>query len=264
VRPRPGRAGASALLGTPLGLAWRLQRGTLLAWSVAYLLLGAVFGNLASTVGNFVDTPQARRMITQLGGVQGLTDAFLSTELGMLGVITAAYGIQAALRLRSEEASQRAEPVLATAVSRPRWAASHLPVALVGTTWLMVLAGAAAGLAYGTQTGDVAVELSTLLAAALVRLPAVWVLTGVAMLLFGVAPRWVVGAWVALVAFLVIGEFGSLLGLSQAVMNVSPFTHVPRMPGAAFVLAPVLWLLAVAVALVVAGIAAFRRRDVPA
>jgi ABC-2 type transport system permease protein len=47
-------------------------------------------------------------------------------------------------------------------------------------------------------------------------------------------------------------------------MNVSPFTHVPRMPGAAFVLAPVLWLLAVAVALVVAGIAAFRRRDVPA
>jgi ABC-2 type transport system permease protein len=68
---------------------------------------------------------------------------------------------------------------------------------------------------------------------------------------------------VALVAFLVIGEFGSLLGLSQGVMNVSPFTHVPRMPGAEFALAPVLWLLAVAAGLVALGVAAFRHRDTP-
>ncbi|HEX5532366.1 MAG TPA: ABC transporter permease [Actinomycetales bacterium] len=264
VRPRPGRAQASPLLDNPLGLAWRLQRATLLAWSAAYLVLGSVFGNLAVNVGNFADSPQARELITRLGGVQGLTDAFLSTEFGMVGVITAAYGIQAALRLRSEEISLRAEPILATAVSRPRWAASHLLVALLGTAWLMVLAGAAAGLSYGAQAGDVAGKLGQLMSAALVQLPAAWVLTGVAMLLFGVAPRWVVGAWVALVAFLVVGEFGSLLGLSQAVMNVSPFTHVPRMPGADFALAPVLWLLAVAAGLIALGIAAFRRRDVPA
>ncbi len=264
VRPRPGRAQASPLLGTPFGLAWRLQRGTLLAWSAAYLLLGAVFGNLASSVGDFVDTSQAREVITRLGGVKGLTDAFLSTEFGMMGVITAAYGIQAALRLRSEETALCAEPVLATGVSRPRWVASHLLVALAGATALMALAGSVAGLAYGAQTGDVPAELGRMLPAALVQLPAAWVLTGVAMLLFGVAPRWVAVAWVALVASLVIGELGSLLSLRQTVLNLSPFTHVPRMPGADFALAPVLWLVAVAAGLISLGIVAFRRRDVPA
>ena len=58
------------------------------------------------------------------------------------------------MRLRAEEAGLRAEPVLATAVGRVRWAMSHVVIALAGTTLLMVLAGAGAGLVRGVQTGD--------------------------------------------------------------------------------------------------------------
>ena len=48
------------------------------------------------------------------------------------GLIAAAYGIQATLRLRTEETAGRAEPVLATAVGRLQWAGSHLVFAILG------------------------------------------------------------------------------------------------------------------------------------
>jgi len=63
-----------------------------------------------------------------------------------------------------------------------------------------------------------------------------------------------------------IALFGQVLQLSQLVLDVSPFTHVPRLPGAAVTLhttgAPLLWLSLAVLALVTAGLAAFRRRDI--
>jgi ABC-2 type transport system permease protein len=61
---------------------------------------------------------------------------------------------------------------------------------------------------------------------------------------------------------MLLGEFGPLFELSQAVMDVSPFTHVPRLPGGDFSAGPLLWLTAVAAGLIVVGLVGFRRRDV--
>jgi ABC-2 type transport system permease protein len=48
------------------------------------------------------------------------------------------------------------------------------------------------------------------------------------------------------------------------VLDLSPFEHVPQLPAADFALAPLLWLCAVAAALIAVGLVAFRRRNVPA
>jgi ABC-2 type transport system permease protein len=46
------------------------------------------------------------------------------------------------------------------------------------------------------------------------------------------------------------------------VLDLSPFTHVPRVPSVDFSAPPVLWLLAVTAALIAAGMAGLRRRDI--
>jgi ABC-2 type transport system permease protein len=80
--------------------------------------------------------------------------------------------------------------------------------------------------------------------------------------LFGLAPRLVVGAtWAILAVVLSLTVFGEPLRLDQRVLDLSPFVHLPRLPAAAFVAAPLVWLLAAAVLLAAAGLAAFRRRD---
>jgi ABC-2 type transport system permease protein len=260
VRPGPPAAGAS--LDGPLGLAWRLQRGTLLAWASGLAVYGLVIGALATGIGPLVgDNAAARDLFIKLGGQAGLVNALLAAMMGFMGVAAAVYAVQAALRLRGEESSQRAEPVLAAGVGRIRWAWSHLVFAVAGPVVLLLLVGLTTGLVYGAHTGDMGKTVGQLLGAALVQLPAVWVLAGIAVALFGLVPRLAAAAWGALVAFLLLTEFGSFLNLSRWAADISPFSHVPKLPGGTFTATPLLWLTAIAAALIAVGLAALRRRD---
>ncbi len=257
---RPGPATAAPSLSSPLGLSWRLQRGALLAWTAAFFAAGLLFGSIAGDVGSMASGKQARDFIEKLGGRQGLTDAFLATELGVIGVLAAVYAVQAALRARAEETSQRAEPLLATAVSRTGWAGGHLAFAFGGPVLLMAAAGLGGGISYAAAHND-AGQIGRLLGAALVQVPAVWVMAALVMAVFGLAPRLVALSWAALVLFLAVGEFGPVFKLPQAVMDISPFAHTPRLPGGDFTGTPVVALVLVAAGLCAAGLYGLRRRD---
>jgi ABC-2 type transport system permease protein len=111
------------------------------------------------------------------------------------------------------------------------------------------------------RTGEVGEQVSRLLGAAWVQVPAAWVLAGIAMLLFGLLPRLTALAWAALAAFALLGQLGELLQLDDWIRNLSPFAHLPQVPGGEVSAAPLLWLTAVAMAFVLAGVAAFQRRD---
>ncbi|HEV8561753.1 MAG TPA: ABC transporter permease [Actinophytocola sp.] len=262
--PRPGPARAAASLRSPLGLAARLQRGSLVAWVAGAAVIGGVFGSIASGVGDLVgDNEQVRKTLEGIGGASGLVNAFLATMAGLYGLMAAAYGVQATLRMRTEEIAFRAEPVLATGVSRWRYTFSHLTFALLGGALILAAAGVATGLSHGLRSGDIG-QFWPVLGGALAQLPAAWVVAGIATVLFGLVPRVTTAAWAALTVFLLLSWFGALLKLPQAVLDVSPFTHVPRLPGTAFTATPILWLTAIAVVALAAGLVGFRRRDVVA
>ncbi len=76
-------------------------------------------------------------------------------------------------------------------------------------------------------------------------------------------PRAAALAWPAVTWTLVLGLFGGLLGLPEAVLRTSPFGWTPVIPAEAFEPAPVAVLTLVAGLLAVAAVGAFRRRDVP-
>jgi ABC-2 type transport system permease protein len=196
-----------------------------------------------------------------MGGRGALVDAYLATAFSLVGLTAAAYAVQATLRLRAEETSGRVEPLLATPVGRIRWAASHLVFALAGTAVLLAVAGAAGGLAYGAQIHDIGGQVARLTGAALVQVPAVWILAAITVALFGLLPTWSIGGWAALVVFLTAGLLGPLFKLPQWVMDLSPFTHTPHLPGSAVDATPLVWLSCLVVALTAAGLAGWRRRD---
>jgi polyether ionophore transport system permease protein len=260
---RPGRPRAPGWLRSPAALAWLLQRGSLLWWTFGFAVTGAILGTSAKGIGAALSSPQAQDFITRLGGQGALVNAYFAALFLMLGVTGAAYGVAAALRLRGEETEQRAEIVLATPAGRIRWAAGHLAIAVAGTALLLGAAGLLAGLAYGLRVGDVGTQLPRLLGAALAQVPAAWLVAGAAVALFGLAPRVAVPAgWTVLGVIGLLALVGPDLGLSHWVMDVSPFTHVPKLPGGPVPAAPLAWLTLVAAALITAGLAGLRRRDI--
>jgi polyether ionophore transport system permease protein len=259
---RLGPAEAAPWLRSPVALAWRLQRATLLSWAAGLAVLGALIGSVADSVGGMAsESPQLRDLLERLGGDKALSDAYISGAMAIFALAAAGYAIQATLRLRSEEESQRAELVLATAVGRVQWAVSHLLFGLLGPLVALMAAGLAEGLVYGLVSGDVGGELPRVLAGALVQVPAVLVLSGIAMALFGLLPRMTAVSWAALGLFAFLILLGPLLRLDQWVMDLSPFSHIPKVPGADVTATPLAWLVAITAALVAAGLAGFRRRD---
>ncbi|MDM4138937.1 MULTISPECIES: ABC transporter permease [Mycobacterium] len=261
IAERPGPAEAAPALGNSLGLTWRLDRAALVLWSAGLCLYGLLIGSVAHGIGDELgDSGVARDVVARMGGTSAIEEAFIAVAFTMTGMVAAAFAVSLTLRLHQEESSQRAETVLAGAVSRTRWLASHLVTALGGSAVAMLASGLTAGVVYGVASGDVAAKLPMVVASAAVQLPAVWLLSAVTVCVFGVAPRLTPVAWAVLVGFVALYLIGSLAGFSQWLLDAEPFAHIPRI-GSDFTVVPLLWLLAIDVGLMILGAMAFRRRD---
>jgi ABC-2 type transport system permease protein len=232
------------------------------AWTLGLtiygLLVGSVVHGIADEIG---DSAQIREIIARFGGTAGVETAFIAISFSFLGMSAAAQSVSATLRLHAEESAGRAETALAASVGRFRWAASHLVFAVAGPAVALLSAGVVAGLAYGAAAGDVGGTLPGVLEAAAVQLPSVWLVGAITLALFGTLPRFAPAAWGVLVAFVALYFLGSVSGMPQWVLDLSPFSHTPRVPGEALRPAPLLWLLGGTGALTVLGLSAFRRRD---
>jgi ABC-2 type transport system permease protein len=134
-------------------------------------------------------------------------------------------------------------------------------ITVVGTVAVLLGAGIGLGTTYALVTGDGSAVLRYT-GGMVSYLPAVLVLSGLARLLYGLAPRAAKVAWLLLLVASVVLLFGEVLKLPQWFQDISPFEHLAFVPAESFAWAPFLALSALAVFLSVAGQVAFRRRDV--
>ena len=135
-------------------------------------------------------------------------------------------------------------------------------LAVLASAAVMLVSAVVAGLVHGADAGDVSGAVARLTGAALSTLPAVWVVLAVAVLLYGAVPRLTGLAWAALIVFLLLGEFGDLLDLPSWLVDLSPFAHLPALPGGVLEWTPLVGLAVVAAVACGAGLAALARRDI--
>lgn len=260
VPPRAGRAAATPLLSTTLGLAVRLHRGTLIGWTVGLAAIGFFYGLVAVEAESILaDNPELTDFFAQFGE-GSLTDAFLATAVLMLGLLGGGYTVSAVLRLRGEETDGRVDALLATPVSRPHWMLGHLGVAVVGSVIVMLGGSVAMGLGFAMASGE-AGQVGRLTGAGLAMVPAMAVLGAVAAAVVGWWPRWALVAWGAVAVTVVIGLLAELLGLPAWTRDISPFSFVPAMPVDGFEPLPLAMLSLMAVGLAAIGVIGLRRRD---
>ncbi len=256
----PDRAGAG--LSTAAALAWRLQRGSWLAWAIGIAIIAGALGSVANGVLDiFKGNARLEEMIQRLGGTQSLIDAFFAAILPLLATVGTIHSVQAMLRLRSEETETRVEQVLGTAVTRTRIMGSHLVHAVASPPILMAVVGLSAGGAYAASVHDGS-KVWPVVGGALMLVPAMWVFTGVTMALIGMAPERSALAWGALAGCGFLGQLGPILQLPDKVLRISPFANVPKFPGADLDIVPLAVLTTIALVLTAFGVNGFRQRDI--
>ena len=130
-----------------------------------------------------------------------------------------------------------------------------------GSAVAMLVAGMVAGVTYGLAADDIGGKLPAVLSAAAVQLPAIWLFSAVTVALFGCVPRFSSVAWGVLIAVIALYFLGSVAGMPQWVLDLTPYGHLHHVPGEQFRATPVAWLLIVDLVLFAVGLAAFRRRD---
>jgi ABC-2 type transport system permease protein len=257
---RLGSAVASDALSRPFGFALRLHRGMLAGFGAGLFLMGAMYGSILGDAEDMLkNIDQIQEALKEIGGAS-VAESFASMVMVVLSVVAAVYVVMAALRPRAEETAGRAEPLLATGLSRTRWVGSHLAVAMAGGTALLLLAGVGFGIAGAASASDAGLFLD-LVTAALAYAPALWVTVGVAVVLFGWFPRASAAAWIVPVYAFVVGYLGQLLQFPGWMSDLSPFGHVPQLPAAPMSWTPMVVLTLVAAGLVRVGLEGFRRRD---
>jgi ABC-2 type transport system permease protein len=260
---RRGPAAGSASLRSPLALAWRLHRASLLAWASGALVYGIVIGSSAKGIGGVLGSGEVKKIMARLGGQAGLTNAYLAALLSFTGLVAAGYAISTVLRLRSEETGGHADPVLVTGTGRIAWSTAHLVIATAGTALIMALVGLGMGIGYVYRAGGGGTEVGRLLVAGLAQAPAALVIGAIAAALFGLAPRAsVTASWCVLGVAVALLLLGAILKLSHWVLDVSPYTHLPKLPGGTVHPMPLVLLCVVALLLGGAGLAGLRRRDI--
>ena len=264
VAERPGPSEASALLWSPVALAWLQQRGALLWTGLAMGLMWFGAGTMMSTLNEMVaDLVDDNPVLAALFGSDpsAFTTSFLGTMVLFIALAVAAYAVVVGQRPKAEEASGRLELTLSTPVGRGRWLAAQLMVGGLGTLLLLALS------VFGLWAGGalVGIEDPTLRDFAVVWVsyaPGVLTLLAVTAALYGWLPRATGAGW-ALLAFIFIADFfGPLFDLPEWVQALSPFHWVPEAFGDDVELWGVLGVTGVCAVLFALAFWGFRRRDV--
>lgn len=262
VAARPGAAHAAAYLRSAAALGLRLQRTALVGWTIGTLVLGAVFGSIAPTLGSFFESGAARAALRQMGGRGAVEDALLAALLHVAAFVVTGYALTVVAAAGADERDGRTAIVLATGTTRRGSFGTVLALVTGGSAWLLATTGVGMAIGFGLQTGDVADGLARTMPAAAVHLPAVLVTGAIGAALLGLAARWAVAGWGVLFVFLTIGELGPLLRLPDWAIGLSPYHHVPPLPGGDAHATPLAVLGGLAAAIAAAAWIRYRARDI--
>jgi ABC-2 type transport system permease protein len=232
-------------------------------WTIGIAILSAMYGSVLSTIDDLIEQNEGMAEILEQIGISpdDLRNGFVTFILSMLALVAGAGVIQSMLRPRTEEVSGRAEPVLASGVSRRSWLGSQLLLTALAAPVLMVAAALALSFSDAAVAGEMT-DLGGTVWAGLARTPALWAMAGLGVLLYGLGKRYTLAVWVVFAIAVVIFMFGELLKLPDMALNLSPVRHVTHTPLEGQGWLAIVVLLAIAVLSTGAGIAMFDRRDV--
>ncbi len=249
----------TSLLGRPVGLAVRLERGTWLSWAVGLAAMSFFFGMVASAVAT-TSSDALEDVLARLGARDSGLDAYLGTFFLIIGAALAFAAAGQVAATRDEEAQGHLDTLLVHPIGRLAWLSGRLAVSAAALAVLGLIAGGA-GWA-GAASQHVGVSPARMAAAGLNLVPATLAVLGLGALTHGLAPRRTAAVAYGLVAWsFLVQLLGSIGAGGGALHDLSLFHYVGLMPAAPFRTTGAVALVGLGAVGMLVGAIAFTRRD---
>lgn len=256
---RVGPRSASVFLRTQFGLTMRLQRGSIIGWTLGIIVFALFFGGVATVMANLLsgDNPIAQAF---LSGSKNVLDGLLGFFVMANALLVAAFSMHSADSIRAAESTGRTEMEWSSGISRIRWAAVRMVVPAIGSLILLATSGAAIGVTFGAAIGEPG-QVGRFLLASIAYWPSSLLVIGVVILFAAVIPRFASAVtWGLYGVAVVVSMFGDVFGLPGWVVQNTPFTAIPRL-GLDFTMLPILIISAIAFIIAGVGLWVLRERD---
>ncbi|MFO7814625.1 MAG: hypothetical protein R6V14_02610 [Halanaerobiales bacterium] len=261
VPTKSGSKTASAFLKSSFGLAFRLQRTAIISWMVGLFILGLSYGSVLGDVDAFLESIDFYKEVFIIAEGFSLAEQFLATLMSIISIISTIPALIFIFKLKREEFKNRTENIYARAVSRTRLMSSYLLISFISS--LVMLSLAALGLwSAGAVVMEEPLSFKTVFNSALVYLPAIWVMIGLAISTIGYIPHRTILTWFYLGYSFFVVYLGDLIQVPNWMVRISPFGNIPQIPIEGINYSKILLLTAIAGGLIITGFIGYNRRDI--
>ena len=260
INPKTGRIEAAPGFNNVFALSWRIQKGLLIAWVVSLGIFALGIGSVDPLVSKMLgDSPTLASWMHHFGEHE---KAFLALMVYVLGLFVSAYSILAIQKMHAEETDGHLELLLSTRVKRSKWVLSHVLFSVIGSVSILLVIGLCVTVGSIAGGGN-AEAFGSIARMAIVKIPAVLVMAGIATFLFGFLPKLSVGlSWAVYSLFILMQLLWEMALVPDIIFLLSPFGQV--YPTQTITITTVTLLLLIAAALYWGGLLLFKRRDIQA
>lgn len=255
---REGRESAKKSLLSVPGLFTKLNKGVIISWLIAFVIMGAAYGSIYGDMQTFLESNEIMSQMFTLTGAS-IEEAFTGTIMMVMIGLVSILPIAIVNKLFAEESRLHLSQLYATKVTRAKIYWTSVVLAIVAGIVGILLASSGLG---GTAMGDASrMGMGDFFAAGYNFLPSVLFFTGLAALALGWAPRLGKAVYAYLGYSFALNYFGGILDLPEWFSKTAVQSWIPRMPVDPFDAATFITMTVISIALMVLGYMGYRRRD---
>lgn len=258
---REGRESAKKSLLSVRGLFIKINKGTIISWLIAFIIMGAAYGSIYGDMQTFLESNEMMKQMFSHSGVS-IEESFTGTIMMVMIGLVSILPIVLVNKLFSEESRLHLSQLYATKVTRSQlyWTSIGLAI-FVGLAGILLAAGSLGSTAISVMGDNATMDIVDFLAAGYNFLPSVLFFTGLAGLALGWKPKLGKVVYAYLGYSFALNYFRGILDLPEWFSKTAIQSWIPQMPMDDFDASISTIITVVSIALMVLGHFGYSRRD---
>ena len=258
---REGRGNAKNSLLSVRGLFIKINKGTMISWLVAFVVMGAAYGSIYGDMQTFLESNDLMKQMFSQSGFS-IEESFTGTIMMVMICLVSILPIVIVNKLFSEESRSHLSQLYATKVTRSQlfWTSIGLAI-FTGVAGIILAAGSLGGTAIAVMGEASTMGIADFLAAGFNFLPSILFVIGLAALALGWAPRLGKVVYIYLAYSFLLNYFGGILDLPEGFSKTAIQSWIPHLPMDDFEAATFITITVISIVLIVIGYIGYRQRD---